>query len=258
MFGRIGQFLANSRLVKGAAIDRQSKLRPSEAIHDLEIILGLNSETSDHNSPLRNYINTSHPSWTNLITSFRKTTQHLQSNGTWSKITNKNIFPSLRLTYQNILHRRLSIDLVSASLRQRSFATKITTGNCTHLDSASSLFNATIRYGKFLALMQPPSTTQKPLLCVPTLDIDLCWHTHQLFPRFYREWCTLFLARPINHDDTIGQGDLDGALKETAVRWFEVYGEEYTTDDLKRKSFSNIFQFRGGLFGLVSWNSKSG
>jgi len=256
MCGRIRQFLANSRLVKGAAIDRQSKLRPSEATHDLEIILGLNSETSDYSdSPLRNYMNTSHPSWTNFITSFRKTTAHLQSNKDWSKITNKNIFPSLRLSYENLLYRRLSIDLISASLRQRSFATKITTGHCTHLDSASALFNATIRYGKFLALMQPPSTTQTPLLCVPTLDIDLCWHTHQLFPRFYREWCTLFLARPINHDDTIGQGDLDGALRETAVRWFEVYGEEYTTDDLKRKSFSKIFGF--GNFRLMSLISKA-
>src|SRR5205823_2561901 len=80
----------------------------------------------------------------------------------------------------------LSIDLVSASLRQRSFTAKMASDRFFGLDSPSNLEKATERYRKFMFVdidMEPESGV------VPMLDIDLIWHTHQLFPVEYRRWC---------------------------------------------------------------------
>ena len=226
------------RIVKGAAIDRQSKLRASGASHDLQMIMGLNSESSKYHSPLQNYIKTPHPSWEELIYSFRKTTRQLQSNGGWTKVNFKSIFISIRLGYKDLLWRRLSIDLVAACLRQREFATKITGEPCKYLDSSGPLSRSAIRYGKFLALMKPQGSFKRKYSLVPTLDIDLWWHTHQLHPCLYREWCITHLSRPINHDDTIRTVDLKKSFRKTSLRWYEVYSEQYTTDDSKGRHIS--------------------
>jgi hypothetical protein len=50
------------------------------------------------------------------------------------------------------------------------------------------------------------NATQVP---VPVLDIDLFWHRYQLSSSNYLLWCTHHIGRQINHDDTIGEGDLD-------------------------------------------------
>lgn len=234
-----------SRIVKGAAIDRQSKLRASSAGYDLEIIMGLNSE---NHCNLQNYINVPHPSWEELIYSFRKTKRQLQSNREWAKVNFKSIFVSIRLSYNNLLWRRLSIDLVAACLRQREFATKITSEPCKYLDSPGPLSRSVIRYGKFLALMKPQGSFKRKYSLVPTLDIDLWWHTHQLHPYLYREWCMINLSRPINHDDTIRTADLKKSFRKTSLRWYEVYSEQYTTDDLKRRHIS----FWGAAVGFLS------
>lgn len=83
---------------------------------------------------------------------------------------------------------------------------------------------------------------------VPTLDIDLCWHTHQLFPVSYRQWCIEHLGTAINHDDTIGRGDLNVGLRETSLAWYKAYRESYTTDDLRGTYFSTGRKVAGALF----------
>jgi len=208
-------------------------------------------ETESQQS-LQQYIcTTTHPSWNELISSFRLTTRHLKSTRRWQKISRKSIFSSLRLSYKDLLWRRLSIDLVAASLRQREFARKITGPESKSLDCPLALSHAIFRYSKFLQLMkrQGPSP-HKHITFVPTLDIDLCWHTHQLSPRAYREWCLSHLSRPINHDDTIGVADLDKALRETSLTWLKEYSEGYTTDHLKRKYFSPRRRIAGILFPI--------
>jgi hypothetical protein len=85
---------------------------------------------------------------------------------------------------------------------------------------------------------------------VPTLDIDLCWHTHQLSPRPYREWCVENLGRGINHDDTIGKSNLKDGLRFTSISWLEAYKEPYTTDDLKKEYVTTGRKVAGVLFPL--------
>lgn len=73
-----------------------------------------------------------------------------------------------------------SIDLTSAVIRQMGFVEKMVNFGWTEPgrfeDDNDTLTRCTIRYYAFLDLMA--STPAK--LVVPTLDIDLAWHTHQL------------------------------------------------------------------------------
>ena len=163
------------------------------------------------------------------------------------------IFNTIRLAYMGNVWSDLSVDLVAAATRQREFAIKITSFECNELDTPVGLKNACIRYHRFLRLLN----SGQPEMRVPTLDIDLCWHTHQLVPFRYREWCVENLGRAIDHDDTIADGDLKAALRETSLAWLTAYGEPYTTEDL-RKDYITAEKTLGGIlfppYGIYVWN----
>jgi hypothetical protein len=147
----------------------------------------------------------------------------------------------------------LSIDLVAAALRQADFASKITAPDRNDLDTPSSLETACTRYHRFLGLFRSGAAE----LRVPTMDIDLCWHTHQLFPAAYRNWCIQHLDLVINHDDTIALGDLNEGLRSTSLAWFKEYGGPYTTEDLRKDYVTGVKKVGGVLFppyGFHVWN----
>lgn len=225
------------------AVDSDGTRRGPLAANDLSVILDtdMRAHVGRSISPLSGtslarYITLSQPTWKGFINAFRSSIRELKSVGKFKDIERRNIFARLRVAYMGIVHHSLSIDLVAASLRQREFATKITNAECAGMDSPFALFKATTRYHKFMLLMNRDS--KKPFL-VPTMDIDLCWHTHQLFPRSYREWCLQHLQRAVNHDDTIGKGDLSQGLRNTSLAWLEAYREPYTTDDLRKGYFTS-------------------
>ena len=204
---------------------------------------------------LYTYIRRDNPTWKGFIEAFRDTIKELKAARKFRNIDQRNIFARLRVAYMGIVHPFLSIDLVAASLRQREFATKITSPECSGMDSPFALYKATTRYHKFMLLMNRDG--KKARFLVPTMDIDLCWHTHQLFSRPYREWCLQHLHRAINHDDTIGSGDLGQGLRVTSLAWLEAYREPYTTDDLKKGYFTTERKVAGILFppyGLHMWS----
>jgi hypothetical protein len=181
---------------------------------------------------------------------FNDTLSELKSAQKFKDINNRNIFPRLRMAYMGVIWRDLSIDLVAASLRQREFAKKITSNECKTLDSPFELSRAISRYHKFLILLKEenPPVPQKCRHLVPTLDIDLCWHTHQLSLRYYHEWCSENLGRVINHDDTINKTHLEDGLRITSLAWLEAYQEPYTTDDLKKAYLTPTRKVAGVLF----------
>lgn len=190
--------------------------------------------------------------WKGFVHAFRETVSELRATKKFKDISKRNIFARLRSAYMGLVWRDLSIDLVAASLRQREFAKKITGEECIGIDSPDALNIATDRYHRFMLLLQKlESPTQKirPHL-VPTLDIDLCWHTHQLFPQAYRQWCFEHLGRGINHDDTIGKSSLKDGLRHTSLAWFQAYNEPYTTDDLKKEYVTTGRKVAGVIFPL--------
>ena len=154
----------------------------------------------------------------------------------------------LETAYKGIVWRDLSIDLVAASLRQRSFTTKIVR-DCADINSPTLLSRATTRYKKFLFLMMDgESGHAKGVDFVPTLDIDLCWHTHQLFPRSYQEWCFKNLGQGVDHDDTIGETVATQGLRSISLAWFSKYGECYTMEDLRKAYFTSGRKWAGIMF----------
>lgn len=62
---------------------------------------------------------------------------------------------------------------------------------------------------------------------VPTLDIDLAWHTHQLSPVWYEASTKERAGRFINHDDKIVQGKLDTGYDKTKELFQIEFGQTY-------------------------------
>ncbi|KAF7181990.1 hypothetical protein CNMCM7691_001378 [Aspergillus felis] len=86
-----------------------------------------------------------------------------------------------------------------------------------------TLSRAITRYEYFLQLFKLcPGTT-----LVPTLDIDLVWHTHQCSASVYEASMEKRAGRFINHDDTISAGVLQTQSDETSLLFRDYFGMEY-------------------------------
>ncbi|PKX88984.1 uncharacterized protein P174DRAFT_464709 [Aspergillus novofumigatus IBT 16806] len=86
-----------------------------------------------------------------------------------------------------------------------------------------TLSRAITRYEYFLQLFKlRPGTT-----LVPTLDIDLVWHTHQCSASMYKASMEKRAGRFINHDDTIPPGVLQTQSDETSLFFRDYFGMEY-------------------------------
>jgi hypothetical protein len=116
-----------------------------------------------------------------------------------------------------------SLDLREAVKRQIIFARKITSIYPHDPVPGALLLDSQQRYAKFMNLIRLNATPNP----VPALDIDLFWHTHQLSSSNYLPWCRHHIGRPVNHDDTVGKGDLATGLDETIAAWESTYSEDY-------------------------------
>ncbi|KAG8817991.1 hypothetical protein FRC19_010963 [Serendipita sp. 401] len=123
-----------------------------------------------------------------------------------------------------------SIDLVAAILRQGSFIEKMKElgwleSYCFQSSTGqATLLRAIARYHAFLDLM-----SAKPgSFLVPTIDIDLIWHTHQLSSAAYRVDTVRLLGRTPNHDDAVQPVTLQSAYDNTAAAWKARFGVAYS------------------------------
>lgn len=124
----------------------------------------------------------------------------------------------------HLIDSDLAVQLRDAVLRQASFVEKMNSHLWIRSPGLHGILNRAIdRYSKFLRLMKLYPTT----MFVPTLDIDLAWHTHQCTPMLYLKGTKLWAGRFINHDDTIVKDTLDDGFDKTK-RLFRVhFGKEY-------------------------------
>ena len=251
--------------MKGVHFDEDGNERiASEVTNDLSLVLWqgeISSRPHGKKKPkigtsLANYIRIPDTdiewsySWNSIFREFGATVGELKASERWKEVTRRNIFARLRAAYQGLVWRDLSIDLVAAALRQRGFMQKITGEECQGIDSPAALVHAISRYHKFMILLRDTAAKKHHRHLVPTLDIDLCWHTHQLHPVQYRNWCRRNVGRLINHDDTISKTDLKDGLRATSLAWFDAYREPYTTDDLKKEYLTTGRKVAGVLLPL--------
>ncbi|EAU31774.1 conserved hypothetical protein [Aspergillus terreus NIH2624] len=87
-----------------------------------------------------------------------------------------------------------------------------------------TLRRAVVRYEKFIALFRDLDS-----FLVPTLDVDLVWHTHQCSADLYRQFVVKHAGRFINHEDKISRGTLDNGFTSTE-QWYRLkFGDQYQT-----------------------------
>ncbi|KAK1751310.1 hypothetical protein QBC47DRAFT_329937 [Echria macrotheca] len=119
----------------------------------------------------------------------------------------------------------VDFDLEAAVHRQHSFALKMTRYAWHRSPDADRILRRAIaRYGKFFSVLKTNNRT----MAVPTLDIDLVWHTHQLCCASYRSFSRI--ASPsgfVNHDDTVEDSVLEISFQATADLYRAMFDEEY-------------------------------
>ncbi|KAJ5808133.1 hypothetical protein N7474_009402 [Penicillium riverlandense] len=114
--------------------------------------------------------------------------------------------------------------IVSAIQRQQIFIDKMVR----YLWICSPAVHGTLsraidRYDHFLQLFKLHPGT----LLVPTLDIDLVWHTHQCSASVYEEAMNVRAGQFINHDDMIKPTVLETQSDRTSVLFRQHFGMEY-------------------------------
>ncbi|KZV73874.1 hypothetical protein PENSPDRAFT_251450 [Peniophora sp. CONT] len=125
--------------------------------------------------------------------------------------------------------RPFSVELVGAVLRQGSFVTKMsdlgwTAPGCFDaIEDERALHHASARYHAFLDLM----ASSPDAFFVPTLDIDLAWHTHQLSGAKYNSDCLKLIGRFVDHDDKVEEVHLADAFDVTCRAWNARFGVQY-------------------------------
>ncbi|KAF3902147.1 hypothetical protein ABW21_db0205389 [Orbilia brochopaga] len=86
-----------------------------------------------------------------------------------------------------------------------------------------TLERAITRYRRFLQLFK----LYPGKILVPTLDIDLVWHTHQLSPFLYQAGAMKYAGRIIDHNDKLGKPTLDDGFTRTKELYRIRFAQEY-------------------------------
>ena len=118
------------------------------------------------------------------------------------------------------------IDLILGMYRQLDFIIKICESpeSCLYWKSPEIINQSIRRYHKFLVLFD----SEKKLMVVPTVDIDLVWHSHLSESTKYRTFFRTHASKFLNHDDTITHKEGEDGFEKTYFAWLEKYDEQYS------------------------------
>ncbi|XP_050211883.1 glycine-rich domain-containing protein 1-like [Mercurialis annua] len=119
-------------------------------------------------------------------------------------------------------------DLISAVKRQSSFYYQV---SGSYMNDDAYLEGSVARYRGFLHLIKRNQERALGEFCVPTYDIDLIWHAHQLQPVAYCEDLVGMMGRVLDHDDTDSDRakghKLDTGFSGTTKQWEDTFGSRY-------------------------------
>jgi hypothetical protein len=117
-----------------------------------------------------------------------------------------------------------ALDLVGAVIRQGSFIEKMHNIDWIHSPALpSTMKRLLVKYRRFVSIMN-----DKTHMAVPTLDVDLAWHTHQLSPPAYMDYTIRETGQFIDHDDKVAETALNDAFAWTSKTYQKQYGEPYS------------------------------
>ena len=97
----------------------------------------------------------------------------------------------------------------------------------------SPLTKCVERYQRFMALVKfwPRFRGNSAFFCgplVPTLDIDLVWRTHMLFPRSYEQYCRRLVGNVVDHTPILPVREGWPDLQRAAAAYETVFGGVYS------------------------------
>ncbi|XP_027332688.1 glycine-rich domain-containing protein 1-like isoform X2 [Abrus precatorius] len=119
-------------------------------------------------------------------------------------------------------------DLISAVKRQTTFLYQVSKP---YWNDDTFLEGAVARYKGFLYLIKRNRERSIHRFCVPTYDIDLIWHSHQLHPASYYNDLMAIMGKVLEHDDTDSDRTkgqkLDVGFSETTTQWEDAFGSRY-------------------------------
>lgn len=117
---------------------------------------------------------------------------------------------------------KLSYDVRASMKRQSAFIHQI---DYSYIADQEYLEAAVSRYKQFLYVMKCDAGN----FIVPTYDMDLMWHAHQMYPAAYLKDTTAAVGGLVNHDDSVNdrtpKGKLDTSANRTSSRWRQIFGE---------------------------------
>jgi hypothetical protein len=140
--------------------------------------------------------------------------------GLYTKI----LLPKERIQFRRMMSRYwdnlgpFALDLVGAVIRQGTFVEKMDQIDWLHSPTVFDTMDRLIKkYEVFFQIMMDNPKD----MAVPTLDVDLAWHTHQLAPSRYYEYSTGKAASNgvrifIDHDDKVDEGKLSDGFAWTS------------------------------------------
>ncbi|RYP06041.1 hypothetical protein DL764_003404 [Monosporascus ibericus] len=142
-----------------------------------------------------------------------------------------------------------ALDLAGAVHRQGIFTEKMHKIDWLHSPAARETMTRLIRkYRRFTNII----ARNPDHVIVPTLDIDLAWHTQQLSPSVYFDWMVSETKKFIDHDDRIDDVKLTSAFEWTSKTYQEEYKEVYSEctcwycESIRASHVSSV----GKLFGI--------
>ncbi|CAM9417476.1 unnamed protein product, partial [Heterosigma akashiwo] len=157
------------------------------------------------------------------------------------------------------------MDLVHGMYRQLLFISKVCPG-MDYWTNDSVISTSIQRYNKFLAVLRREnSNSRNPHALVPTIDIDIVWHTHQTQPVYMQDTLRL-LGRHLDHDDTIPGKSLMEGFANTCMIWARKFKEPYSTHTPrfsdwmhnKQRCMCSIICPPVGVYHLLVWRMNLG
>ncbi|KAL6871699.1 hypothetical protein HDV57DRAFT_511645 [Trichoderma longibrachiatum] len=147
-----------------------------------------------------------------------------------------------------------ALDLCAAVMRQGVFIDKMVNIDWLHSPTArDTMTRLIVKYERFIQIMQK----HPGKVVVPTLDVDLAWHTHQLTPSHYYYYTVSKMGRFVDHDDKIDEDKLSRCFEWTTKRYQDMFGAVYSEctcwycETIRSSQISGL----GSLLGLSS-NSR--
>jgi hypothetical protein len=118
-----------------------------------------------------------------------------------------------------------ALELGGAVIRQSIFVEKMHNIDWLHSPAATDTMRRLLmKYARFIEII----ASNPKQNAVPTLDLDLAWHTHQLSPKSYYDYSMRRSGKFIDHDDKMDEDALSAAFEWTSKTYEKLFQEVYS------------------------------